>query len=582
MRLTAFVATLASVVYFLPRIATAELVRFEIAGTLTNVSGIEPVPANAPALGSPFIGSYIFDTDAVDTNASGAFGTYRTGLPPSSVSLKVGSWEWAGTNQSPTFIVVGNDLIGPNGTYDSYEVGHSRLDLLTPEEPNFNLSEYWLFQWRLDGPSTIFNSTDLPEQAFALNPWSTNRWSISQWGSPPAPLFELSGVVDSFTTTEKTWTIDADGIFSVGANWTGGIAPAGAGDIASFGNIITANRTVTVTDRVTVGTLKFNDNNNYTLAGGAGITLEVPGAGNAVITVLNTGGNGAHTINSPLIVADSLVITQDSTQPLTIGGGFNVSGQSVTKVGLGTVIVPRVRAASLSVNSGVVVVTPEGSSLGTSELNALSVGATAKLDLNNNDLVVHATAATKHGVHADIEADIVTAQNGVDANFVTKWDGPGITSSAARATNVAAGFDLTALGVIRNSDLDVTTGVPGSTYTSFSGRPVMPDDVLVKYTYTGDGNLDGAVTFDDYAAMDAAFFGLIPNLGWATGNINFDGVINFDDYSKVDQAFFFQGAPLRDGDVAAVPEAGTWVLGMLACLTVLTMQRSSRRHHDAT
>jgi hypothetical protein len=91
--------------------------------------------------------------------------------------------------------------------------------------------------------------------------------------------------------------------------------------------------------------------------------------------------------------------------------------------------------------------------------------------------------------------------------------------------------------------------------------------VLVKYTYTGDGNLDGAVTFDDYAAMDSAFFGLIPNLGWATGDINFDGDITFDDYSVVDQAFFFQGAPLAHAELFAVPEPSTCLMLVLAgCL----------------
>ncbi len=133
------------------------------------------------------------------------------------------------------------------------------------------------------------------------------------------------------------------------------------------------------------------------------------------------------------------------------------------------------------------------------------------------------------------------------------------------------GFDLTGLGAIRNSDIDIITGLPGSSYTSFSGQPVTPDDVLVKYTYIGDGNLDGLVSFDDYVGMDNAFFGLIPNLGWATGDINFDGVINFDDYSVVDQAFFFQGAPLKHADVSAVPEPSTWALVILACLGVVIM-----------
>ncbi len=146
-----------------------------------------------------------------------------------------------------------------------------------------------------------------------------------------------------------------------------------------------------------------------------------------------------------------------------------------------------------------------------------------------------------------MQANIKSAQNGIDDNFITKWDGQGITSSTARASNVATGFDLVGLGVIRNSDLAVTTGLPHAPYTTFSGQPVGPDDVLIKFTYVGDGNFDGQVDFDDFVAMDNTFFGLTPNLGWASGDINFDGEINFDDYTVVDQSYFFQGAPLSGG-----------------------------------
>jgi hypothetical protein len=100
----------------------------------------------------------------------------------------------------------------------------------------------------------------------------------------------------------------------------------------------------------------------------------------------------------------------------------------------------------------------------------------------------------------------------------------------------------------------------------------------VKYTYTGDGNLDGSVTFDDYAAMDAAFFGTITNLGWATGDINFDGMIDFDDYAVVDQAFFSQGAALSgERAVSTVPEAGAWLLGVVGgCLALSGFVRRVR------
>jgi hypothetical protein len=108
---------------------------------------------------------------------------------------------------------------------------------------------------------------------------------------------------------------------------------------------------------------------------------------------------------------------------------------------------------------------------------------------------------------------------------------------------------------------------------------VTPDDILVKYTYVGYANLSGAVTFDDYVGVDAAFLGLIPNLGWATGDINFDGVINFDDYCAVDQAFFFQGAPLTsDGNGAAtVPESASVLISLVALGSFIEVFRRWRR-----
>ena len=171
--------------------------------------------------------------------------------------------------------------------------------------------------------------------------------------------------------------------------------------------------------------------------------------------------------------------------------------------------------------------------------------------MTNNTLVLHSTEANQDGRYADLRAKIHSAQNGLDPNLVTNWNGTGLTSTTARTRNLATGFDLVSLGLIRNSDLDITTGIPGSAYTSFGGEPVGPHDLLLKYTYIGDANLNGVVSFDDYVGMDNAFFGLIPNLGWATGDVNFDNAINFDDYSKVDQAFFFQGVPLGVGQARA-------------------------------
>jgi uncharacterized protein YjbI with pentapeptide repeats len=259
----------------------------------------------------------------------------------------------------------------------------------------------------------------------------------------------------------------------------------------------------------------------------------------------------------------------------TRGAGLSINTSANTR----NQIEPDGRIGSLNLSAGEKLVAYPGVSIPVHVSGEFAIAPDATFDLTDNDLIVRATRETQDSLHAEVEAEIKRAHNGVDGNGLINWNGPGITTSTARATNIAAGFDLVGLGVIRNSDLDTTMGVPGSTFTSFGGVPVTPDDVLVKYTYTGDGNLDGAVTFDDYAAMDATFFGSIPNLGWATGDINFDGVINFDDYAVVDQAFFHQGAPLsgEEGGVEAVPEPGTWLIAAIALAVAL---RARRRLHQ--
>ena len=104
--------------------------------------------------------------------------------------------------------------------------------------------------------------------------------------------------------------------------------------------------------------------------------------------------------------------------------------------------------------------TPNGTNAGTSSVDRWRITGAGVVDLANNDLIVRSTASRQERRKGGIQAEIVSAQNGLDPALVTKWDGPGLTSSTARAGNVAQGFDLTGLGVIINSDLDITTGIP--------------------------------------------------------------------------------------------------------------------------
>jgi hypothetical protein len=283
----------------------------------------------------------------------------------------------------------------------------------------------------------------------------------------------------------------------------------------------------------------------------------------ATLGLHTLGGDDTITVNAPGGVAlgplveflpgpgaNSLQVTSGIASIDSVVGGSEILDTTVS--GSAELVTARFKQSSLEL-LGTSRATLRSDNAPVSVLGSLLLGPETTFDLKANDLIVRATETTKDDVHGELQAKIISAQNGVDTNFVTNWNGPGLTSSTVRTTNVASNFDLVALGVIRNSDLDIATGFPGSAYASFGGEPVTPHDVLVKYTYTGDGNLDGAVTFDDYAAMDAAYFGQVPIVGWATGDINFDSAITFDDYAVVDQAFFQQGAALSVGWGEAQP-----------------------------
>ena len=69
----------------------------------------------------------------------------------------------------------------------------------------------------------------------------------------------------------------------------------------------------------------------------------------------------------------------------------------------------------------------------------------------------------------------------------------------------------------------------------FDGINTTTNDVLVKYTYFGDANLDGTVSGADYQQIDAGFG--LHLTGWQNGDFNYDGVVDGSDYSLIDNTF---------------------------------------------
>ena len=103
----------------------------------------------------------------------------------------------------------------------------------------------------------------------------------------------------------------------------------------------------------------------------------------------------------------------------------------------------------------------------------------------------------KNASAAAASASLATLTAAAASGFAAgAWNGNGLASSAAAADT----RHLTGVGVIANN---LSGG--SATYTTFDGQPAVATDILARYTYYGDTNLDGSVTAADYTRVDAGF-----------------------------------------------------------------------------
>ncbi|MBC8106512.1 MAG: retropepsin-like domain-containing protein [Anaerolineae bacterium] len=320
----------------------------------------------------------------------------------------------------------------------------------------------------------------------------------------------------------QQWTAPGGGTWGDDTKWALG-SPNNPDVPANFLSSITTPSTITVEpDGVTVGSMKFDNANRYTIAGPGTITISAQSTGVGAIEVIS----GSHTISAPMVLASNTTINvAPSSSTLTISGNVNGGSVALTKIGAGAVLMNNVRAGTLALNAGTLAVATNGTNAGASRVTALSIAGgaspTATLDLNDNDLLI------ENGTYAAVKDAIAFARHS------GAWDRPGLTSSAARNSLPKN----KTLGTLTGADY-LTTGT--STFNSF---PVTSGNVLVKYTYYGDTDFNGLVDFDDYARVDAGFNN--NRTGWFNGDVDYNNIVDFDDYSLIDMAFNTQSGTLR-------------------------------------
>jgi hypothetical protein len=207
--------------------------------------------------------------------------------------------------------------------------------------------------------------------------------------------------------------------------------------------------------------------------------------------------------------ADQITLNQTSGSQLHIGGLSLTNGATATVMAL---------ASSRSSTNYRLLVVGSGT---TSPI--FTIDSTSTLNLTNNDMSV------VNGSLSAVFAQVARGFNGGN------WSGFGVASSSA-ATNST---HLTALGVIQNNQGGTAFFNSGN---PFDGTVPAAADILVRYTYYGDANLDGRVDGSDYSLIDNGFHNHLS--GWFNGDFNYDTPVNGSDYTLIDNAFNSQGASM--------------------------------------
>ncbi len=293
----------------------------------------------------------------------------------------------------------------------------------------------------------------------------------------------------------------------------------------------------------------------------AGVALEKRGVGTINITgPQNNGANSSLTINNGAVnFGTDAGSALASPLSVTVGAPGAASFASTQHLN------------NLQINAGANASVTAGNDK-TIVANQFAMGSGARLDISDNRMVVRNTAAGSFSgsSYAGVAGLVASGYN------TGNWDGPGIITSQSNATG---GNTLTAIGVAAASDV---LGLGPTDTAAWEGETVTGSDALVKYTYAGDANLDGAITGDDYFQIDSAASTSLS--GWFNGDFNYDGVINGDDYFLIDGNFPAQGPPVAIltpsslGGVVSVPEpAAIGVMFAVAGTSLLRRRRRERR-----
>jgi autotransporter-associated beta strand protein len=536
------------------------------AGT-TLTGGITGTNITSAVNGTPFTLQPFMSNNTLQIK-EGSTGSLTMPTPTAFTTLSILAMSTQANNETPNITIHFSDGTSVTTTYKAY-------DWSLANGTRTAASVFGSAGVNRYGPSSGWDTG-----AYGMYETDINMTNISGVDYSNKAISSITFTATTYDTLNRGYT-DIYAISGAARAWAAGPTQAYTNNLS-----VTANSGIDVSGSLnaTMGTLTIGNQlsvtsadtttNPYSLTLGP-TTL----TGTATFDVASSSGGGAGTLSIGAISGTGAITKTDSGKLQLTGASGTVSG-ALTLNG-GTVEVDGVTTVGSLAGNGTGTLNVPGGRLNigarlaghpaATALAGLSVTAGGTLDVANNDLIVHG------GSLSTLTADLKSGYNAGSGY----WNGTGIISSTAAGNS----SKLTTLGIAQPTAA-----------TTFDTQSVSSTDVLIRYTYYGDANLDGHVDGTDYTLIDTGFGSHGTMTGWQNGDFNYDGHIDGSDYSLIDNAFNSQNAgPLAEvaqstailtdeiapSNSASVPEPGNVGVMLLAAFAGLTRRRRGTRGRAA-
>jgi hypothetical protein len=178
-------------------------VTVEFSGTITLVQDETPILDGSVQIGTPFSGSFSYDSGAVDQNPDPTLGTYLFTTAPAAFRIEVGNYVFEAPSSAPDLAI----FIENSGARDGFAIGGGTpITISGPLDPAFEgfLEQETTVGFGLSAPPPgPLGSDALPTSAPAVFDWTT-RTILIEASPGPSPIFSIQGSVTTIVPEPST------------------------------------------------------------------------------------------------------------------------------------------------------------------------------------------------------------------------------------------------------------------------------------------------------------------------------------------------------------------------------------------